>query len=171
MCKGPEAGISSATEFRHYIITLSIRPSRSSSFFHKSERVLVSTWVFKHLALHLSLECPPHSCWGCNKAITVLLMACLSSSMASSMRPWTFLGDLKAPGYFMDTPVTSRNIIPSLTPPPSFSFIQNKQYTYLGKCVSLDVKGLCNWGLRQKPGRNQLYQNNENGNFLLVEIC
>lgn len=47
------------------IITLPVRVSRSSSFLHKSEKVLVSTWVFKCLALNLSGF--PLSIQRCNK--------------------------------------------------------------------------------------------------------
>lgn len=59
MCEGLEAGRNSATETRFCVTILPISLNRSSSLFHKSDNVLVSTWVSRGLVLSLSLGLLP----------------------------------------------------------------------------------------------------------------
>ena len=86
-----------------------------------------------------------------------LLTVCLSSLMVSSTSaPGHFLGTARLQVTAWTQPVTYRNIVCSLKPPPSFSFRTTSTGIW-ANVLSLDSRGLCNWGLRQKTNRNQLY--------------
>jgi len=101
----------------HCIIVLPIRLSRSSRFFPKSEKALLSLWVSKGLALNLSLGFLSYPFSGYNKTIIVLLMVCLSSLMASTMGPRTSLGGPQGsrllPGHICATGVVLLGSHPS----------------------------------------------------------
>ena len=73
-----------------------------------------------------------------------LLTVCLSSLMASSTSaPGHFLGTARLQVTAWRQPVTYRNIVCSLKPPPSFSF-RTISTGIWANVLSLDSRGLCN---------------------------